>query len=81
MMNAILFLISQAITLFGSTVVQMAIVWYITVQTLSGEWVALCSICAYLPQFIVFPLIQPLVPLPSFPHSDSISLATMPLSS
>ena len=53
MMNAILFLISQAITLFGSTVVQMAIVWYITVQTLSGEWVALCSICAYLPQFIV----------------------------
>ena len=37
MMNAILFLISQAITLFGSTVVQMAIVWYITVQTLSGE--------------------------------------------
>ena len=52
-MNAVLFLTSQAITLFGSTVVQMAIVWYITVQTLSGEWMALCSISAYLPQFIV----------------------------
>lgn len=52
-MNAVLFLTSQAITLFGSTVIQMAIVWYITVQTLSGEWMALCSISAYLPQFIV----------------------------
>ena len=29
-MNIILFLLSQCITLFGSTLVQMAIVWYAT---------------------------------------------------
>lgn len=32
----VLFLISQCITLFGSTLVQMAIVWYVTVRTASG---------------------------------------------
>ena len=34
-MNIILFLLSQCITLFGSTLVQMAIVWYVTMQTAS----------------------------------------------
>lgn len=34
--RAILFLISQCITLFGSTLVQMALVWYATMQTSSG---------------------------------------------
>ena len=38
--RAILFLISQCITLFGSTLVQMALVWYATMQTSSGAWVA-----------------------------------------
>lgn len=52
-MNVVLFLVSQSITLLGSTVVQMAIVWYITVHTLSGGWIALCSVCSYLPQFVV----------------------------
>lgn len=47
------FLISQSITLFGSTLVQMAIVWYVTLQTRSGVWVAACSICSYVPQFLM----------------------------
>lgn len=51
--KANLFLISQSITLLGSTLVQMVIIWYITVKTLSGCWVALFSICAYLPQFLI----------------------------
>ena len=51
--KAILFLISQSITLFGSTLVQMAIVWYVTLQTSSGVWVAAFTICAYLPQFLI----------------------------
>ena len=34
--RAALFLISQSITLFGSTLVQMAIVWYATIATGSG---------------------------------------------
>lgn len=51
--RTLLFLISQCITLFGSTLVQMAIVWYVTFQTSSGAWVAAFSICAYLPQFLI----------------------------
>ena len=51
--QAVLFLIGQCITLFGSTLVQMAIVWYVTIQTSSGVWVAAFTICAYLPQFLI----------------------------
>lgn len=47
------FLVSQSITLFGSTLVQMAVIWYVTLQTGSGIWVAAFSVCSYLPQFIV----------------------------
>lgn len=51
--KVILFLISQSITLFGSTLVQMAVVWYATLLTSSGLWVAAFSLCSYLPQFLV----------------------------
>ena len=51
--RTILFFVSQCITLFGSQVVQMAIVWYVTLQTNSGAWVAAFSVCSYLPQFFV----------------------------
>ena len=51
--KTLLFLISQGITLFGSTLVQMAIVWYVTLNTSSGAWVAAFSICSYLPQFLI----------------------------
>ena len=49
----LLFLTSQCITLFGSTLVQMALVWYAAMQTSSGGWVAAFSVCAYLPQFLL----------------------------
>lgn len=51
--RTLLFLISQCITLFGSTLVQMAIVWYVTLQTASGLWLAAFSVCSYLPQFLI----------------------------
>ncbi|MDO4548598.1 MAG: MFS transporter, partial [Clostridia bacterium] len=51
--RTVLFLISQSITLFGSTLVQMAIIWYVTLETSSGVWVAAFSICSYLPQFLI----------------------------
>ena len=51
--KVILFLISQSITLFGSTLVQMAVVWYATLLTSSGLWVAAFSVCSYFPQFLV----------------------------
>ena len=49
----LLFLTSQCITLFGSTLVQMALVWYATMQTSSGAWVAAFTVCSYLPQFLI----------------------------
>jgi len=51
--RALLFLTSQCITLFGSTLVQMAIIWYVTLQTSSGAWVAAFTACSYLPQFLI----------------------------
>ena len=51
--RTILFFASQCITLFGSQIVQMAIVWYVTLLTNSGAWVAAFSVCYYLPQFFV----------------------------
>ena len=51
--KVILFLISQSVTLFGSTLVQMAVVWYATLLTSSGLWVAAFSVCSYFPQFLV----------------------------
>lgn len=51
--KAALFLTSQSITLFGSSVVQFAIVWYVTLQTSSGAWVSAMTVAAYVPQFII----------------------------
>ncbi len=51
--KAALFLASQGITLFGSSVVQFAIVWYVTLQTSSGAWVSALTVAAYVPQFII----------------------------
>ncbi|MDD4370475.1 MAG: MFS transporter [Anaerostipes sp.] len=48
-----LFLSSQAVSLFGSSLVQFAIVWYVTKETSSGFWVSMLTVCAYLPQFLI----------------------------
>ena len=51
--KTVLFLVSQCITLFGSMIVQMSIIWYVTLKTSSGGWVAAFTICSYLPQFLI----------------------------
>lgn len=48
-----LFFISQGITLFGSSIVQFAIVWYVTLTTASGAWVAALTVCSFLPQTLI----------------------------
>lgn len=48
-----LFFISQGVTLFGSTIVQFAIVWYVTLTTASGAWVAALTVCSFLPQTLI----------------------------
>lgn len=49
----ILFLMSQNLSLFGSSVVGFAIVWYITLETSSGYWLMLSTICSLLPQVVI----------------------------
>ena len=51
--KAALFLASQAVTLFGSSIVQFALIWYVTLSTSSGVWVSALTVAAYLPQFII----------------------------
>ena len=51
--KTMLFLASQCITLFGSMIVQVSIIWYVTLKTSSGGWVAAFTICSYLPQFLI----------------------------
>ena len=50
----ILFLLSQNISLFGSSVVGFSIVWYITLETSSGTWMMLATLCSMLPQVLIF---------------------------
>ncbi|SEM50497.1 MFS transporter, DHA3 family, macrolide efflux protein [Mesobacillus persicus] len=54
--NIILFLSSQTISLFGSSLVQYAIMWYITLTTESGLMMTLYIICGFIPTFILSPV-------------------------
>ncbi|MDF2700052.1 MAG: Major Facilitator Superfamily transporter [Haloplasmataceae bacterium] len=53
--NIILFLSTQTISLFGSSLVQYAITWYITLQTESGVMLTIAIICGFLPTFFISP--------------------------
>ena len=51
--KTILFLLSQNISLFGSSVVGFTVIWYITLTTSSGFWLMLATISSMLPQVII----------------------------
>jgi MFS transporter, DHA3 family, macrolide efflux protein len=53
--NILLFLSSQMISLFGSALVQYAMMWYITLHTESGMMMTLFIICGFIPTFILSP--------------------------
>ncbi|MGX9134460.1 MFS transporter [Rummeliibacillus sp. JY-2-4R] len=53
--NIILFLSSQTISLFGSSLVQYAITWYITLNTQSGMMMTISIICGFVPAFFLSP--------------------------
>lgn len=53
--NIILFLSSQTLSLFGSALVQYAIMWYITLTTQSGLMMTLYIICGFIPTFLLSP--------------------------
>ena len=47
------FLTAQTISLFGSSLVQYAIVWHITLSTSSGWMLTLSTLCGFLPQIMI----------------------------
>lgn len=53
--NIILFMTSQTISLFGSSLVQYAIMWYITLETQSGVMMTISIICGFVPTFFLSP--------------------------
>ena len=53
--NVALFIMSQSISLFGSSLVQYAIMWYITLETQSGVMMTIYIICGFLPTFFLSP--------------------------
>jgi len=54
--NSALFLFSQNISLFGSSLVQYAIWWYIVLNTQSGIMMTIAVVCGFLPTFILSPI-------------------------
>ncbi|WP_213622956.1 MFS transporter [Paenibacillus sp. J53TS2] len=54
--NIVLFLSSQTISLFGSSLVQYAIMWYITLNTKSGIMMTLYILCGFIPTFLLSPV-------------------------
>ena len=51
--NVAFFLTGQTVSLFGSMVVQYAVMWYVTLETRSGMAIALYAVAAFAPQGIV----------------------------
>lgn len=47
------FLTGQGISLFGSQIVQMAMIWHVTLETASGIWVTVLTLAAFLPQMVM----------------------------
>lgn len=49
------FLISQTFSLLGSSLVQYALMWYVTLETKSGMMMTLYIVCGFLPTFFLSP--------------------------
>lgn len=54
--NIVLFLGSQTISLFGSSLVQYAMLWHITLSTQSGLMMTLFILCGFIPTFLLSPV-------------------------
>jgi DHA3 family macrolide efflux protein-like MFS transporter len=53
--NAILFISGQALSMFGSMLVQYAVMWHVTLNTQSGSMITLFAVAAMLPMFFISP--------------------------
>ena len=53
--NAALFLAGQALSLFGTMVVQYAILWHVTLKSQSGAMMTVFTVIGFLPMFFISP--------------------------
>ncbi|WP_374724370.1 MFS transporter [Calidifontibacillus erzurumensis] len=53
--NIVIFLTSQTVSLFGSSLVQYAIFWYVTLNTKSGLLMTIFILCGFVPTFLLSP--------------------------
>ena len=53
--NTVMFILGQTITLFGSMIVQYAIIWHIVLQMQSGTMMSLFTLAGFLPMFLISP--------------------------
>ncbi|GGB99414.1 MFS transporter [Cellulomonas carbonis] len=51
--DLVLFLSGQTVSLFGSMIVQYAVMWHLTLETRSGTVLAISSVVGFLPQAVV----------------------------
>lgn len=51
--KTLLFLSSQGLSLFGSMLVQYAIIWYVTLTTQSGLYLTISTLVSFLPQILI----------------------------
>lgn len=54
--RAVAFMASQCVTLLGSSAVQLAMAWYVAVETSSGTWTAALLVAGFVPQMLVAPV-------------------------
>jgi DHA3 family macrolide efflux protein-like MFS transporter len=52
---AVLFLTSQGLSLLGSSLVQYALMWYVTLRTGSGIMMTIYITAGFLPMFVAAP--------------------------
>lgn len=53
--NLAIFLAAQTISLFGTSLVQYAIMWHVTLETRSGAMMTIYIMCGFLPTFFLSP--------------------------
>lgn len=51
--SILLFLVSQNLSIFGSSVVAYSIIWYVTLQTSSGTWMMGITIASMVPHLLI----------------------------
>jgi DHA3 family macrolide efflux protein-like MFS transporter len=53
--KTVIFLTSQAVSLLGSSLVQYALLWFVTLETRSGTAMSVYIVCGFVPTFLLSP--------------------------